>query len=66
MPNAPLVCAAAAAPAHDEVLAVAGRLDARIVHALRGNEHVEYDNPFDVGMTALIGFPSGYHAIMRL
>ena len=35
-------------------------LKAPIVHALRGKEHVEYDNPFDVGMTGLIGFASGY------
>ncbi|WP_244118544.1 thiamine pyrophosphate-dependent enzyme, partial [Burkholderia gladioli] len=34
-----------------------------IVHALRGKEHVEWDNPFDVGMTGLIGFSSGYHAL---
>ncbi|WP_244142808.1 thiamine pyrophosphate-dependent enzyme, partial [Paraburkholderia phenoliruptrix] len=32
-------------------------------HALRGKEHVEWDNPFDVGMTGLIGFSSGYHAL---
>ena len=34
-----------------------------LVHALRGKEHVEYDNPFDVGMTGLIGFSSGYAAM---
>src|SRR3546814_20074984 len=34
-----------------------------IVHALRGKEHVEYDNPFDVGMTGLLGFASGYYAM---
>lgn len=30
---------------------------------MRGKEFVEYDNPFDVGMTGLIGFSSGYHAM---
>jgi pyruvate dehydrogenase (quinone) len=40
--------------------AVAERLKAPIVHALRGKEHVEYDNPYDVGTTGLIGFASGY------
>jgi pyruvate dehydrogenase (quinone) len=49
--------------AHDELLAVAGRLQAPVVHALRGKEFVEYDNPFDVGMTGLLGFPSGYRAM---
>ena len=33
------------------------------MHALRGKEHVEYDNPYDVGMTGLIGFASGYEAM---
>src|SRR5262249_30180918 len=44
------------AGAHDELLAVAGRLKAPVVHALRGKEHIEWDNPYDVGMTGLIGF----------
>ena len=39
-------------------------LKAPIVHALGGKEHVEYDNPYDVGMTGLIGFSSGYAAML--
>ena len=34
------------------------------MHAYRGKEFIEYDNPFDVGMTGLLGFSSGYHAMM--
>jgi len=34
-----------------------------VLHALRGKEFVEYDNPYDVGMTGLIGFSSGYRAM---
>jgi pyruvate dehydrogenase (quinone) len=49
--------------AHDEVIALADRLGAPIVHALRGKEFIEYDNPFDVGMTGLLGFASGYRAM---
>jgi pyruvate dehydrogenase (quinone) len=49
--------------AHAELLAVAGALKSPIVHALRGKEYIEYGNPFDVGMTGLIGFSSGYHAM---
>jgi pyruvate dehydrogenase (quinone) len=49
--------------AHDELVALADRLGAPIVHALRGKEFVEYDNPFDVGMTGLLGFASGYRAM---
>ncbi len=55
---------AGCAGAHKELIALAGRLNAPIVHALRGKEFIEYDNPFDVGMTGLLGFSSGYHAMM--
>jgi pyruvate dehydrogenase (quinone) len=51
--------------AHAELLAVAERLKAPIVHALRGKEFIEYENPYDVGMTGLLGFSSGYHAMMN-
>ena len=53
------------AGAHDELVALAGKLQAPIVHALRGKEFIEYDNPYDVGMTGLLGFASGYHAMMN-
>ncbi len=49
--------------AHDELIQAAATLGAPIVHALRGKEFIEYDNPFDVGMTGLLGFASGYKAI---
>jgi len=56
---------AGCAGAHDELIELAGKLQAPIVHALRGKEFIEYDNPFDVGMTGLLGFSSGYVAIMN-
>ena len=59
-----LLCGSGVAGAHDEVVALADALGAPIVHALRGKEHIEWSNPFDVGMTGLIGFSSGYHAMM--
>ena len=49
--------------AHSELMAVAEKLKSPIVSALRGLEHIAYDNPFDVGLTGLIGFASGYQAI---
>ncbi|MGK2865603.1 MAG: ubiquinone-dependent pyruvate dehydrogenase [Mycobacterium sp.] len=49
--------------AHDELVTLAATLKAPVVHALRGKEFVEYDNPYDVGMTGLLGFASGYKAI---
>jgi pyruvate dehydrogenase (quinone) len=48
---------------HDQVVALASRLKAPVVHALRGKEFLEYDNPYDVGMTGLLGFSSGYRAM---
>jgi pyruvate dehydrogenase (quinone) len=48
---------------HDAVITASSTLNAPIVHALRGKEFIEYDNPFDVGMTGLLGFASGYKAI---
>ncbi|HMI19021.1 MAG TPA: thiamine pyrophosphate-dependent enzyme, partial [Sphingomonas sp.] len=45
------------------VVALSAKLKAPVVHALRGKEHIEYDNPNDVGMTGLIGFASGYWAM---
>jgi pyruvate dehydrogenase (quinone) len=55
---------AGCAGAHTELIELAGKLKAPIVHALRGKEFIEYDNPFDVGMTGLLGFSSGYRAMM--
>ena len=51
------------AGAHEQVMALAQRLQAPIVHAMRGKEHIEWDNPYDVGMTGLLGFASGYRAM---
>ena len=58
-----IFCGAGCAGAHDEVVELARRLKAPIVHTLRGKEFIEYDNPFDVGMTGLVGFSSGYAAM---
>jgi pyruvate dehydrogenase (quinone) len=56
---------AGCAGAHAELMQLAGALKAPIVHAMRGKEFIEYDNPFDVGMTGLLGFSSGYYAMMN-
>ena len=41
--------------AHDEVVATAARLKAPMAHTSRGKDFVEYDNPYNVGMTGIIG-----------
>jgi len=59
-----MLCGSGCQGAHTELLALGERLKAPMVHALRGKEHVEWDNPYDVGMTGLIGFSSGYYAML--
>ena len=59
-----ILAGAGCAGAHTEVMAIAERIKAPVVHALRGKEHLDYDNPYSAGMTGLLGHPSGYHAIM--
>src|SRR6266852_8756962 len=58
-----ILAGAGCAGAHGELVKIAAALKAPVVHALRGKEFVESDNPYDVGMTGLIGFSSGYRAI---
>ncbi|WP_372699129.1 ubiquinone-dependent pyruvate dehydrogenase [Arthrobacter sp. JSM 101049] len=58
-----ILAGAGVAGAHDAVTGLAETLGAPIVHALGGKEHLEYDNEFDVGMTGLLGFASGYRAM---
>lgn len=58
-----LLCGSGCKDAHDEVIALCEKLKAPVVYALRGKEHIEYENPFSVGMTGLIGYESGYRAM---
>jgi pyruvate dehydrogenase (quinone) len=60
-----ILAGAGCAGAHDALTTLAAKLQAPIVHAMRGKEFIEYDNPYDVGMTGLLGFSSGYHAMMN-
>jgi pyruvate dehydrogenase (quinone) len=59
-----ILCGAGCEGAHAELLELGQRLQAPMVHTMRGKEHVEWDNPYDVGMTGLIGFSSGYYAML--
>ena len=58
-----ILAGAGVAGAHARVMEVAELLAAPVVHAMRGKEHIEYDNPYDVGMTGLLGFASGFRAM---
>jgi pyruvate dehydrogenase (quinone) len=55
---------AGCAGAHDEVVAAAARLKAPMAHTSRGKDFLEYDNPYNVGMTGIIGGGAGYHAVL--
>ncbi|MGO4592833.1 ubiquinone-dependent pyruvate dehydrogenase [Leifsonia sp. 2TAF2] len=58
-----ILSGAGAEGAHPQLVSIAAALQAPIVHAMRGKEFIEYDNPYDVGMTGLLGFSSGYRAM---
>jgi pyruvate dehydrogenase (quinone) len=58
-----ILAGAGCASSHAELIEFAKALHAPITHALRGKEYVEFDNPFDVGMSGLLGFSSGYAAM---
>jgi pyruvate dehydrogenase (quinone) len=62
-PRVTILAGAGCQGAHEELVELAAALKAPVVHALRGKEFVEYDNPYDVGMTGLLGFASGYRAM---
>ena len=56
---------AGCAGAHDAVVATADRLKAPMAHTSRGKDFVAYDNPYNVGMTGMIGGAPGYHAVLN-
>ncbi|MFD6099539.1 pyruvate dehydrogenase [Nocardiopsis flavescens] len=58
-----LFCGAGARGAHDEVMTLAGRVNAPVGHTLRGKEWIQYDNPYDVGMVGLLGYGACYEAL---
>src|ERR1700677_4392632 len=60
-----ILAGAGCAGAHAELMQVAGKLKSPIVTTLRGREHVEFDSPYDVGLTGLIGYSSGFQAMME-
>ncbi|MDB5737432.1 MAG: pyruvate oxidase [Sphingomonas bacterium] len=51
--------------AHDQVVALASKLNAPVAHTSRAKDFLEHHNPFDVGMTGIFGTEGGYHALMR-
>jgi pyruvate dehydrogenase (quinone) len=58
-----LFCGAGVRGAHPEVMQLAGQLQAPVGHALRGKEWIQFDNPYDVGMSGLLGYGACYDAM---
>ncbi|KAB8170975.1 pyruvate dehydrogenase [Streptomyces sp. 3MP-14] len=57
-----LFCGHGVAGAHEEVMAFAEKVKSPVGHALRGKEYIQYDNPYDVGMSGLLGYGAAYEA----
>ncbi|MCW3066928.1 MAG: poxB [Solirubrobacterales bacterium] len=57
-----LFCGAGTREAHGEVMELAGRLQSPVEHSLRGKEWIQYDNPYDVGMSGMLGYGACYQA----
>ncbi|MFD0155113.1 pyruvate dehydrogenase [Streptomyces sp. NPDC055721] len=57
-----LFCGSGTAGAHAEVMRFAERIKSPVGHALRGKEWIQYDNPYDVGMSGLLGYGAAYEA----
>lgn len=58
-----IFCGVGAAEAHDEVVRLAEILKAPVGYSFRGKMSIQYDNPYEVGMTGLLGLPSAYHSM---
>ncbi|MDF7811635.1 thiamine pyrophosphate-dependent enzyme [Hymenobacter sp. YC55] len=58
-----LYCGIGAAEAHDELIQLASLLHSPIGYTFRGKLEIQYANPYEVGMTGLLGMPSAYHSM---
>ena len=58
-----IYCGIGAVDAHDEIVELAALLKAPVGYSFRGKMGIQYNNPYEVGMTGLIGLPSAYHAM---
>lgn len=58
-----LFCGIGCTGAHEEIIALAGKLKAPIAYTFKGKMEVQYENPYEVGMTGLLGMPSGYYSM---
>ncbi|MEJ5929020.1 pyruvate dehydrogenase [Corynebacterium sp. H128] len=57
-----LFCGAGCKDARDQVLALAEKIKSPVGHALGGKMYIQHDNPFDVGMSGLLGYGACHDA----
>ena len=58
-----LFCGIGCKGAHEEVIKLSEQLNAPVAYTFKGKMEVQYDNPNEVGMTGLLGMPSGYYSM---
>jgi pyruvate dehydrogenase (quinone) len=58
-----IYCGIGAREAHDDIIKLAALLKAPIGYSFRGKMGIQYNNPYEVGMTGLLGLPSAYHTM---
>ncbi|OJW15213.1 thiamine pyrophosphate-dependent enzyme [Mucilaginibacter sp. 44-25] len=58
-----IFCGIGAGEAHDEIVALSQKLHAPVAYSFRSKMHIQYNNPYEVGMTGLLGLPSAYHSM---
>ena len=61
--NITIFCGIGAADAHDEIITLASKLKAPVGYSYKGKMAIQYNNPFEVGLTGLLGIPSAYHSM---
>lgn len=58
-----IFCGLGAAEAHDEIIQLAQKLKAPVAYSYKAKMAIQYDNPYEVGLTGLLGIPSAYHSM---
>ena len=58
-----IYCGLGAAEAHKEIIQLAEKLKAPVAYSYKAKMAIQYDNPYEVGLTGLLGIPSAYHAM---
>lgn len=58
-----LFCGIGCQGAHEEVIALSEKLNAPVAYTFKAKMEVQYENPYEVGMTGLLGMPSGYYSM---